>query len=308
MENVKRLSDIEPNPIKRCLTGFEELDYMYGYSDFPSHTEWGMPQGKISLWSGGSGIGKSRLCIEVAKHIASSCAANKVLYIQTEAPISDFASWAKETKKYTNIYCSGESDLDEIIKIIYYINPDVVFIDSVNEIDGFDTLNKRAATRLIKGSDGKVGLKQVTDDCGCHLIMLAQENQDGKTIKGGTALPHLVDIHLQAVPYSKDSTACFTVKVGIKHRFGKRGTAAMFIHYDWGVKCGSDLRLNDSGWCVSHNLPTTTLKQRMIKSMGVMPNSDGVTRTYEADSNDPGLGLHIRQRKTWRELVQTLLF
>jgi len=249
--NVKKLSEIEPQPIPRALTGFEELDYIYGYSRFSDKIIWGMPQNKISLWAGTSGIGKSRLCIDVAKNYSRM--GHKVLYILTEAELEDFGSWTKNTSQYDTFYCSGENKIEEIIKIIYKVEPHLLIIDSVNEIEEFESGSKKETRRLINGTENKIGLRKVTNDVGCHTILLGQLNQDG-TIKGGTSLPHLVDIALNLEPRAKDSTCCFTVKVGIKHRYGKRDSGGTWCHYEDGVKCVSNERLNDKIWCNSHGL------------------------------------------------------
>lgn len=262
--NVVKLNSIKPKPIPRALTGFEELDYIYGYSRFPNTTYWGMPQGKISLWAGTSGIGKSRLAIDVAKNYSSM--GHKVLYILTEAELEDFGSWAKDTSKYSTFYCSGENKIEEIIKIIYSIRPHLVFIDSVNEIEEFESGTKKETRRLIKGVGSKIGLKKATVDVGCHTVLLGQLNQD-KSIKGGTSLPHLVDIALNLTPYQKDSKSCFTVSVGIKHRYGKRDSAGIWCHKEHGVECATSSRLNDKEWCESHGIVLTTLKERMIKEV-----------------------------------------
>ena len=269
--DVQKLSDITAKPIKRASTGFDELDYIYGYSKFPNMIKWGMPQGKISLWSGGSGIGKSRLCIEVAKNIAKVSPKWKVLYFQTESTLEDFAGWAKDTTNYTNFFCSGESRIEEIIKIISEIKPHIVFIDSVNEIDEFENGTKRETRRLIKGitEDNiliKPGLKHVCNDIGCHLILLGQVNQDG-SIKGGTSLPHMVDIALELEPYDENVTSIFTVKVGVKHRHGKRDSIGVFIHTDLGIECVSSNRLGDKVWCESKNIAVTTVKDRVLEKI-----------------------------------------
>jgi predicted ATP-dependent serine protease len=195
-----------------------------------------MPIGKISLWAGESGVGKSRLCIDVAKNFTTMYTDGKVLYFQTESPLSDFASWANDTSQYNDIFCSGEDRIDEMIKIIYQVKPHVVFIDSVNEIEEFETGTKREARRLIKGIDGKPGLKKVASDTGAHIILLGQINQDGKTIKGGTSLPHLVDIALNVVKTENfRTTGIFRVEKGVKHRYGSGATTALFKHTDTGV-------------------------------------------------------------------------
>ncbi len=232
MVNVKKLSEIEAAPVKRNRTWFPELDKLYGTSDIEGFSV-GMPKGKISLWAGQSGVGKSRLCIEVAKKFSTNYINGVVLYFQTESPLSDFASWAKDNTQYDKIYCSGENKIDEMIKIIYQVKPKLIFIDSVNEVDEFEIGNKSEARRLIQGTDSKPGFKKVAHDVDAHLILLGQLNQDGKTIKGGTSLPHLVDIALNVV--NTDMQGVFRVEVGTKHRYGSREGYADFRHTNDGV-------------------------------------------------------------------------
>jgi len=237
MENKKynkvvKLSDLKANPIKRNRTWLRDLDALYGTSDLPEHNI-GMPKGKISLWAGESGVGKSRLCIEVAKRFSTRYDEGIVLYIQTEAPLEDFASWVKDTSKYSTIYCSGVETQKDIIDVIYQVRPKLIFIDSVNEIVDFIG-NAKSATRLIKGDGDMIGLKQATNDVGAHCILLGQLNQDGKTIKGGTSLPHLVDVALNVV-WEDKVKGRFKVEVGVKHRYGSRDKTAIFKHTNDGV-------------------------------------------------------------------------
>lgn len=289
MDNVKRLSEIEASPIRRSLTGFQELDYIYGYSKFPDCVQWGMPQGKISLWSGMGGTGKSRLCIDIVKRWSIIYPTGKILYFMTESPLSDFASWVKDTSQYPNIFCSGEDKIDKIIEIIYHVNPDLVFIDSVNQIEDFNGSSK-SATRLVKGIknlDGtykKPGFKKVINDIGGHLVLLGQLNDNG-SIKGGTALPHLVDVALDMIP--TDNGDDFIVKVGIKNRHGKKNASTIFTHIDSGVINVCKSRLNDKTWRESHGmltpnkgigpyigddgLPTDTISPAMQKRMDKLP-------------------------------------
>jgi len=271
MENVKRLSEIIPSPIPRAKTGFEELDYIYGYSRFrfPDQVIWGMPEGMISLWTGTSGIGKSRMSIEVAKSLCKYSTLTKVLYFQTESSLSDFASWAKNTTGYDNFYCSGESSLEKMIAIMYNVAPHFIFIDSVNEIEEFENGNKKETRRLIKGimdEDGntiKPGLKKVCQDLNCHIIVLAQLNQDGKTIKGGSSLPHMVDIALNLRPFDPTCKSTFNISVGVKHRCGRRGPYGTWQHEEEEVKCRSDNRLYDKIWCETHGLPLRNREQEI---------------------------------------------
>ncbi len=231
--NVKKLSDIKASPVLRNKVFFDDLDELYGRSDLPEHNI-GMPKGKISLWAGESGVGKSRLCIEVAKKFSVGYSNGVVLYIQTEAPLEDFASWAKDTTKYDKIFCSGAETQKDIIDTIYLVKPKLIFIDSVNEIVDFIG-NAKSSSRLIKGDETVKGLKQATHDVGAHLILLGQLNQDGKSIKGGTSLPHLVDIAL-SVTWKDKVNGIFKIEVGAKHRYGSRDKIAEFRHTNDGVE------------------------------------------------------------------------
>ncbi len=282
--NVKRLSDISAQSIGRYQTGFDELNYIYGHTTYPNkQVIWGMPVGKISLWSGSSGIGKSRLCIDVAKHQARLITDPrfKILYFQTESTLEDFAGWAKDTNNYSNFYCSGENRIDEIIKIIYEIKPHIVFIDSVNEVNEFENGNKQEARRLIQGiidSNGnfvRPGLKKVCSDLSCHVVLLGQLNQDGKTIKGGTSLPHLVDIALDLIPlhnkeYNEDIPEHFVVQVGVKHRFGKKDSHGIFKHEDFGIIETSCRRELDPLWCSSHGVRWLNAEEREIATDNIL--------------------------------------
>lgn len=271
MKNYSKLSEIKSTPIVRYPIGLSELDYIYGYSIFPTYSIWGMPKGKISLWSGSTGVGKSRLAIEVVKSIAKieyptlySSSLPKILYALTEADEADFGGWAKDTSKYDNIYVTSESSVDEIISMIYEIRPTHVFVDSVNEIDEFMSGSKKEARRLIKGlldSDGNLvspGFKQVCNEIGCHLVLLGQLNQDG-TIKGGTSLPHLVDIALN-IELDPENNTQFTVSPGVKHRYGKKGTYSLWKHTDSGVVCRSGQSNFDEIWCKTHKLKLLTVQ------------------------------------------------
>jgi len=259
MQKCISLSKIKSNPIVRDTTGIPELDFIYGYSFFPDCTLWGLPEGKISLWAAESGTGKSRIAIEVCRNMSQIYFNSKILYFQTEAEIEDFASWVPDPSRYKNIFCSGEDRIKKIINIIYQERPKIVFIDSVNEIADFENGNKKEARRLIhgitdeKGNIIEIGIRKVCHDVGCHLIFLGQLNQNG-TIKGGTSLPHLVDIALDLTKCYIEDKKGFDIKIGIKHRHGRsdKDICGKWLHTDAGVKCISKNRDFDEIWCKNH--------------------------------------------------------
>lgn len=275
---IKRLSEIESNPIKRFMTGFDELDYIYGYSEFGGRLGdmWGMPANKISLWAGTTGVGKSRVTIEVVKNMSKIYPHCKILYFQTEADISDFAGWVKDSSNYDNIYCCGESNIEKMIEAMYEVEPNVIVIDSINEVDEFESGSKKEARRVIGGVTDehgvmiKPGLRQVCHDLYCHIIILGQKNQNG-TIKGGTSLPHLVDVALDLVSYG-DEKSKFIIRVGEKHRHGKRESSGIWEHNRDGVKCVSENRLYDKKWCSSKKVRLQSREQEIRDYVDNMPD------------------------------------
>ena len=259
MDNVKRISEVKAQPVLRARTGFQELDWIYGCSTFPNgSTQWGIPQGKISLWSGESGVGKSRAAIKLAGSYAK--AGVKVLYFQNEVDVSTFAGWVKQTSglntaQLDSFLCSDAKTLGEMIEAIYYANPQIVIVDSVNEIEEFETGSKKQARLIIEGKSNKRGFRDACLEVKCHVILLSQLNQDG-TIKGGTSLPHLVDIALRIRHYQGQRSGLFSIGVGIKHRYGRTGNRfhSVWEHSDSGVECISDYSLEDDRWCLTHGI------------------------------------------------------
>jgi len=263
---VYRLSDIKPDPVFRLETCFKELNCLYGSSEISgSQPTWGLPIGKISLWGGEGGIGKSRLALGVAQKYSQE--GNKVLVIQTEASLSDFASWVNNSEDYPNLYCSGADTFQEILKAIYEVEPKLVVIDSINEVQEF---NGRDASPIIKSFDGQMGangevldpctlgLREVISDVGAHCIVLAQLTVDGK-IKGGTSLPHLVDAVVSLRSDSSLSAGQFLMEMG-KNRYGSKGGVAVFEHTDDGVCCISSNRYKDDTWCMyEHGMSSSGL-------------------------------------------------
>ena len=269
MRKCVPLSEIKSNPIVRDTTGFEELDFIYGYSSFPECTLWGFPEGKISLWAAESGTGKSRLAIDVCKRMSKLYSNSKILYFQTEAELQDFADWVPDSSNYRNIFCSGENRIKDITSIILEIRPKIAFVDSVNEIEEFASGSKKEARLLINGRYEIVGLRKVCQEVGCHLVLLGQLNQDG-TIKGGTSLPHLVDIALDMKKCYIENKKGFDVKVGIKHRYGRsdKDICGKWCHTDLGVQNVSINRKYDEKWCNLHGyapLPPIVVPETVVK-------------------------------------------
>lgn len=278
-------SDIKYEVLQRAKTGIDTLDWMYGYTTGNDGiTCWGLPRGKISLWYGEKGIGKSRVAIAVARALTNS--GYKVLYFQSEAPISDFAQWASHFDHPENLIVSNADNLPDIIAHMKEANPEFVFIDSVNEIEEFCNGSKREARFLMKGDEDQSGLKDVVNELQCHVILLGQLNQDGSA-KGGTSLPHLVDIEMEICRPTPNDKKIFTVRVGSKHRHGRTGPEffSLWMHREDGVAPITDYQLNDPIWCKTH----------------------GVRVRYQVQDNKQVVDMGVRKKMTLGEAARKVL-
>jgi predicted ATP-dependent serine protease len=251
MSSIASISEIEPVVVGRASTGIDHLDWLWGYTKVGNEWGWGIPQGKITLFSGKSGVGKSRVLITLAKSLVQQ--GMSVLYFQSEVDLADFAGWIKGASSMQNFYCSDASSLAEQAHYIRKYNPDVVIVDSINEVEDFGSGSKGNVKEVINVYRGLV--KQLRN----HIILVGQLNQDG-TIKGSTTLPHLVDVTFDIVPACPKSKRTIVVKAGIKNRYGRCGREfyTYWEHTDNGcLPCvEDDQKLKDELWCASHGLST----------------------------------------------------
>ena len=222
--------EVKIEQVYRDSTGFPELDWIYGCTA----NKWGIPMGTISLWAGESGTGKSRTAIAVCNKMASI--GRTILYFQAESDLGTMASKIH----YDSFRLSDSKHLEDIITDIKSDKPHIVVIDSINMIKEFKSGTASIIEMIIDS------LRDICKSLGTHIILLGQLNQDG-SIKGSTALPHLVDI---ALDIKKDKSGCFIIAVGMKHRYGRTGENfnTGWMHEDHGVVCFTENRKKDERW------------------------------------------------------------
>lgn len=235
MTDYNKILGIPSHEVLRIETGISELDWLMGNTIGSDGIAcWGLPVGKISLWAGAPGVGKSR----AAKHIACSLIElgflTKYFYLE-----------------------EGMKPLQEIIDETVEGEYQVIVIDSINCIEEYGV-----------GSEGRVRniidkLREICDEVRTHIIILAQLNKEGN-VRGSNVLLHLPDIvmrmrrgHIWNGAYLPDVGSHFTLETTGKHRFAVTGPryAAAWKHYSDHVECLSNYRLEDNEWRTTHGLP-----------------------------------------------------
>ena len=274
--NYISLADVDAEPIRRFDCGIDEMNWLWGVSEFTKRGtfSWGAPKGKITLIAGAGGIGKSRGAIAMAKAMASpklrlhrkAKPSYKVLYFQNEVDDATFAGWANQGGPVPrNFHSSSASNLAGQMKAIGHLRPHFVFVDSINMVEEFATGSKKKITHLIHE------YQRMCREVGCHVIFLCQLNVDG-SVKGGSTLTHLVDIVFKALPYGIDGY--FGIAVGEKHRYGRTGEQmySVWRHTADGAICDSVHRTEDLKWCelyrCRHRDPIAELR-RVMKSQNI---------------------------------------
>jgi len=235
---VQSINDISTEIVRRMPSGITDLDKIYGKTIIDGKTEWGLPRCAISHWTGASGCGKSRLGIDISKRMNAMSA--RIMVFQGEVRPEEFKQWTKagqSIQKPDRFWVSDDHDLPTIISILRQYRPHLSIIDSANMVDGMedDDEAKKVAEEL----------KAVIWEIKGHLVLIGQQNQN-KTVKGGTRIPHLVGVTARVDRYVQDpekvkqkkEAECkngFSFQI-TKNRFGPEGGWVMFTHTDDGIK------------------------------------------------------------------------
>jgi len=271
MSNYLSIAEINQEPVRRVPCGIPELDWLYGLSKASGYKPaWGIPVGKLSLWAGAAGVGKSRAAIEVAKNLANND--YKVLFFQLEADLITFSNSVKRRNisNPNNFLVSDVKSLSEILKIIQDVRPKVVFVDSINMINEFGSGMSKEIKTIIEGNNKQRGFRDICNALRVHAIFLGQLNKNGDT-KGSSSLPHLVDIVFNIKPLGIDGY--FVIRVGSKHRYGRTGEQFVIYweHLEEGVRCDSEHRLEDHLWCETHGVAVQA-KWGLVKTEKMITN------------------------------------
>ena len=225
-----------------------------------------MPSGKISLWAGKSGIGKSRAAVTVAAAVATR--GYRILYLQNETDLGIFAHNIRNSGRTmpNNFYIGDSTSLNQQLSDILQCRSHLVVVDSVNMIQEFNSGSDKDIRRVIEGERAYPGYRQICQKTGCHVIFLSQLTKNGDP-RGSTVLTHLVDIVFELVPV--DNAGCFAIKVGNKHRYGRigRNFTSWWQHRNWGVECITDYSREDELWCKTHGLKRRDLKEEVGRYM-----------------------------------------
>ena len=229
-----KFSEINNDVQQRFPSGYGEFDRVLGGGVVP---------GSLVLIGGDPGIGKSTLLLQVANKLSYTLP--RILYVSAEesghqvklrASRLDVAELEREeeshsngngngktaSKKENNLYVMPETDLEEILRELESLKPQVAVIDSIQ------TLHYAALTSS-PGSVAQVrectsALMQVGKRENITLLIVGHVTKEG-AIAGPRVLEHLVDTVLY---FEGDRYASHRLLRSVKNRFGATHEIGIF--------------------------------------------------------------------------------
>ncbi|MBE9124676.1 DNA repair protein RadA [Coleofasciculus sp. LEGE 07081] len=248
-----KFSEISNNAQERFASGYGELDRVLGGGIVP---------GSLVLIGGDPGIGKSTLLLQVANQLAQNY---RILYVSAEesgqqvklraarlgvgeVPVEDAPNngTAKKHRKSSdsktdngskrlsakepNLYVLAETDLEEVLRELESLKPQVAVIDSIQTL-------YFAALTSAPGSVAQVrectsALMQVAKRANITLFIVGHVTKEG-AIAGPRVLEHLVDTVLY---FEGDRFASHRLLRSVKNRFGATHEIGIFEMVDKGLQ------------------------------------------------------------------------
>jgi len=216
--------DIQERAVSRISTGVPTLDEIFG-SNMGEET-CGIPIGTTTLLGGEYGVGKTRTLVWLSAVMSrpegeADGQGHRVLYQQGEMPPDIFkTNYIRAVLEGSeDMFVYGDLSLGAQIDRMYEVMPKLVIVDSYQMIA--ETSNQRGAQRVIDR------MAEVGAEIGCAVIFISHLNAAGE-IKGGTNIPHMVDIVMTAKKMVNPQE--FMISCPKKNRFGPTGRSAMFAH------------------------------------------------------------------------------
>ncbi|MEC4892714.1 MAG: DNA repair protein RadA [Oscillatoria sp. PMC 1051.18] len=236
-----KFSQIADDVQTRFDSGYGELDRVLGGGIVP---------GSLVLIGGDPGIGKSTLMLQVANQIAQRLP--RILYVCAEesgqqvklragrlgvgvSSIAEETSTSNgksppEKKSDPNLYILPETDLEEILRELESLRPQVAVIDSIQTLY-FASLSS-APGSVAQVRECTSALMQVAKRENITLLIVGHVTKEG-AIAGPRVLEHLVDTVLY---FEGDRYASHRLLRSVKNRFGATHEIGIFEMIDRGLK------------------------------------------------------------------------
>lgn len=219
----KKLREVSIDSSQRILTGIEEFDRTIGG---------GLVRDSVSILTAKPGVGKSTLLLELADKLSQK--GHKILYISGEESESQIKQRALRIMEdiSDNIYIIATNSLDSALTEVENINPDIVFLDSIQTITLAEYPQRAGSpTQTIECANAFVNMckNPLRPRAGIIIGHMTKSDQ----LAGLMTLEHLVDTVLYL---EGEADAPLRVLRTTKNRFGYTGEIGLFSMGEYGLK------------------------------------------------------------------------
>ncbi len=210
---------IEADEKERLKVGIDEVDRVLGG---------GIVGGSAILVGGDPGIGKSTLLLQALQNLAER--GYKVLYITGEESARQIKLRGKRIGASSkDLLVLVEIDLENILKYIKEITPQVVVVDSIQTVYSSALSSAPGSVGQVRESSAR--LIFLSKKTGIPVFLIGHVTKEG-AIAGPKVLEHMVDTVLY---FEGDSGHAYRIIRGIKNRYGPTNEIGVFEMRDNGL-------------------------------------------------------------------------
>jgi len=218
-EDPISIDTIEADERDRVLTGIAEIDRVLGG---------GIVGGSAILIGGDPGIGKSTLLLQVMQKLAASGLV--ALYVSGEESATQIKLRGRRVGASSkNLIVLVEVSLENILKHIRKINPDIVVVDSIQTVYSSALTSAPGSVSQVREASGKLIL--MSKKTGIPIFLIGHVTKEG-AIAGPKILEHMVDTVLY---FEGDSGHAFRIVRNVKNRYGPTNEIGVFEMRETGL-------------------------------------------------------------------------
>ena len=217
-----RLSAIDIDESQRIKTSMEEFNRVLGG---------GIVKDSVTILTARPGAGKSTLLLEVANDIAKKD--YRVLYAsgeESETQIKNRANRIIE-KIPENIWILSDTSMDNVLKSINEIDPDLIIIDSIQTFT-LAEFDSRAGSPIQTIETANALVEVAKNKNRSRAVIMVGHMTKANEMAGLRTLEHLVDTVLYLEGESEEELRTLMVT---KNRFGRTGEIGLFSMSEEGL-------------------------------------------------------------------------